>query len=228
MAAFVKSKVEGPLTTEYCIGISTFGSNTCNLVKHFQVVVDHSNHSVICSCNKFNRMGVLCGHTLKVLDVINVKLIPENYIRKRWTREAKSEIVEDFNGKTIVENPNLDYTNRYRVLARKLLQLAARASEFEEVSQFVDNACDILGKKIEEKIQSLSTTSADGADIIPLLHQPNLEPKEGCLMENSTQNSISLKKKYGRKGGKRLENWVKKLPTSKKGKSAKVNYIKAI
>lgn len=157
---------------------------------------------------------------MKVLDVMNVKLIPENYILKRWTRDAKSEIVEDFNGKTIVENPKLDCTNRYWVLARKLLKLAARASDFEEVSQFVDNACDILDKKVEEKIRNLSTTSTDGADIVPLLHLPNVGPKEGCLMENSTQNSASFKKKIGRKGGKRLENWVQKLTKAKKGASA--------
>lgn len=130
--------------------------------------------------------------------------------------EVRSEIVKDFNGKTIVENPKLNSTNRYRVLARKLLKLATRAIDFEEVAQFVDNASDVLGKKVEEKIWNLLTTSTNDVEKETLLHQPNLGPKEGCPMENSTQNSVSFKKKKGRKSEKCLENWVKKLTKAKK------------
>jgi zinc finger SWIM domain-containing protein 3 len=206
MAAFVESKIEGPLTIDYCIGISRFGVDT-HLDKYFKVVVNHTDQMIICSCNKFKRVGVLCGHALKVFDVMNVKLIPEKYFLQRWTRDARSEIVEDFNGKIIVENPKLDSTNRYRALARKLLKLASKAADFEEVSQFVDAACDILSKEVEEKIQNLSI---NGVDITSSLHQPNHGPKEGCLMEK-TEASISFKKREGRKSGKRLESWVHKL-----------------
>lgn len=64
------------------------------------------------------------------------------------------------------------------------------------------------------------TTSTNDVEKETLLHQPNLGPKEGCPMENSTQNSVSFKKKKGRKSEKCLENWVKKLTKAKKGKLA--------
>ncbi|PNY03008.1 protein FAR1-related sequence 5-like [Trifolium pratense] len=44
---------------------------------------------VYCDCRKFETHGILCSHALKVLDVMNIKLIPEHYILKRWTRDAR-------------------------------------------------------------------------------------------------------------------------------------------
>jgi zinc finger SWIM domain-containing protein 3 len=44
---------------------------------------------VSCSCKKFEFVGILCSHCLKVLDINNIKHIPEQYILKRWTIDAK-------------------------------------------------------------------------------------------------------------------------------------------
>jgi zinc finger SWIM domain-containing protein 3 len=40
---------------------------------------------VSCSCKKFEFAEILCSHCLKVLDINNIKHIPEEYILKRWT-----------------------------------------------------------------------------------------------------------------------------------------------
>ena len=45
--------------------------------------------SLSCSCRKFESFGNLCRHGLKVLDVLDIKLIPNRYIMKRWRRDAK-------------------------------------------------------------------------------------------------------------------------------------------
>ena len=39
---------------------------------------------------------------------MDIKLIPERYILKRWTREAKSESVEDTNGRVVLGDVTLD------------------------------------------------------------------------------------------------------------------------
>ena len=44
---------------------------------------------VNCSCKKFEFVGILCCHELKILDINNIKKIPEQYILKRWTMDAK-------------------------------------------------------------------------------------------------------------------------------------------
>jgi hypothetical protein len=50
----------------------------------------------------------LCGHAFKVLDLMNIKTLPPQYILKRWTREARYEDIQDNHGRSIVENLKLD------------------------------------------------------------------------------------------------------------------------
>lgn len=79
---------------------------------------------------------------------MDVKLLSEEYISKRWTRAARSSMVEDFTGRTVVENPKIDAICRYRSLSRKLLYLATKAADFEEVSQYVDSATNVLKRRL--------------------------------------------------------------------------------
>ncbi|XP_008792843.2 protein FAR1-RELATED SEQUENCE 5-like isoform X2 [Phoenix dactylifera] len=62
--------------------------------EHF-VRLDSSDCSVACSCKKFEFVGVQCGHVLKVLDVRNIKELPERYFLKRWRRDAKTGTEKD-------------------------------------------------------------------------------------------------------------------------------------
>ena len=47
---------------------------------------------------KFTFVGILCVHTLKVLDKKNVKRLPTHYILKRWTQDAKVVYIKDHHG----------------------------------------------------------------------------------------------------------------------------------
>jgi hypothetical protein len=94
----------------------------------------------------------LCGHALKVFDVMDIKLLPEKYIMPRWSQEARSDIIQYIRGRTIVENPKLDANRRYQVICRKLLPIATRAADFEEASVLVCNASKLLSQQVEEKI----------------------------------------------------------------------------
>nr|CAD1827373.1 unnamed protein product [Ananas comosus var. bracteatus] len=64
---------------------------------HF-VRLDSSDCSVTCSCKKFEFIGIQCGHVLKVLDVRNIKELPERYFLKRWRRNAKAGNEKDPKG----------------------------------------------------------------------------------------------------------------------------------
>jgi zinc finger SWIM domain-containing protein 3 len=46
------------------------------------VVGDPLEQTASCSCFQFKRTRVLCGHALKVLDVMNIKLLRNHYILK--------------------------------------------------------------------------------------------------------------------------------------------------
>lgn len=54
------------------------------------VLFNSLDKSIICSCQMFESMGWLCCHALRVLFFdLNFSCIPEQYILKRWTKNAK-------------------------------------------------------------------------------------------------------------------------------------------
>ncbi|XP_027358901.1 protein FAR1-RELATED SEQUENCE 5-like [Abrus precatorius] len=59
-------------------------------VLEFKVTFDSSNETISCSCMKFEYVGVLCCHALKVLDYRNIRIVPTRYILKRWTKDARA------------------------------------------------------------------------------------------------------------------------------------------
>ncbi len=65
--------------------------------RKFNVKYDAASLSVSCSCMLFEERGLLCCHSLRVLNVNNVHEIPKQYILHRWTKEAR--IVVDQDGK---------------------------------------------------------------------------------------------------------------------------------
>ncbi|XP_059437602.1 protein FAR1-RELATED SEQUENCE 5-like [Corylus avellana] len=58
--------------------------------KEYKVIFNRDNKIILCSCMKFETFGILCCHALKVFNLLDIKIIPDTYILKRWTREAKS------------------------------------------------------------------------------------------------------------------------------------------
>jgi hypothetical protein len=65
------------------------------LQKEYKIIGDPLKQTSTCSCGQYNRIGVLCGYALKVLDLMNIKTLSTQYILKRWTREARNGIVQD-------------------------------------------------------------------------------------------------------------------------------------
>ncbi|KAJ4813998.1 FAR1-related sequence 1 [Rhynchospora pubera] len=56
------------------------------------VSLDTSNMEVTCNCKKFETTGILCSHTLKAFSMQNIDSIPDRYILKRWTKDARRRI----------------------------------------------------------------------------------------------------------------------------------------
>ncbi|KAH6784026.1 hypothetical protein C2S52_008985 [Perilla frutescens var. hirtella] len=54
----------------------------------FQVVYDSVEETVVCSCSKFVREGLLCCHIYILLKDLNVDRIPDKYVVRRWTRSC--------------------------------------------------------------------------------------------------------------------------------------------
>lgn len=139
-----------------------------------------------CSCGQFDRLGILCAHALKVLDLMNIKLLPNHYLLKRWTREAKSGTIQDTKGRDIIEDPKLDAMLRYKFVSHKFHDFASEAASDPECILLVDNALDILAKQVREKLRISRSILSESSNV-----QPNVQQDEGLL------SSARLKKKRG-------------------------------
>ncbi|KAK4433927.1 protein FAR1-RELATED SEQUENCE 5 [Sesamum alatum] len=62
------------------------------------VVFDEQKNEIKCSCRKFESMGILCKHALKVLNFVKVHSIPEQYIKVRWTKHARNKVPDERSG----------------------------------------------------------------------------------------------------------------------------------
>lgn len=61
--------------------------------KKYIVSFSDSDKKMTCSCCKFECCGILCRHVLRVFFVVGIRVLPEDYILKRWTRNASSNVV---------------------------------------------------------------------------------------------------------------------------------------
>ncbi|XP_022890310.1 protein FAR1-RELATED SEQUENCE 5-like [Olea europaea var. sylvestris] len=144
--------------------LKTYGKS-----KECSVVYNSLDHTVTCNCMKFEHVGFLCSHALKVLDHQNIKVVPFHYILKRWTKDARIESIIENYGFPEEDNKKLIAT-RYRDIGRKILKISARAavsdSAFEfaarQLNEVVQGVERILNFKPYEEAKD-TTTSGGGA-----------------------------------------------------------------
>ncbi|KAK1434063.1 hypothetical protein QVD17_10981 [Tagetes erecta] len=75
--------------------VSQQGRKVC-VIKHdnkqitteFEVIIDLEDHTMVCSCMNFVRIGYLCRHIFCVLKHLPVNEIPDRYVLRRWKRDA--------------------------------------------------------------------------------------------------------------------------------------------
>lgn len=141
------------------------------------VISDPLNQTVSCSCGMFNRTGILCAHGLKVLDLMNIKILPTHYVLKRWTKAARNGSVQDKEGRNVVANPMLESQLRYKDLSHKFLNLAHKAVHSPECCLMIENALDCLGTQLEDKLNASTSTMSN-----PCNDQENVDCNEGAIV----------------------------------------------
>ncbi|KAG6392657.1 hypothetical protein SASPL_146881 [Salvia splendens] len=152
-AAYIKHKEEIGSLCEYVVGL-------INHDREWRVIYDPNMKLICCSCRRFEMIGLICCHCVKVFDVLDVKLLPENYILKRWTRKARTGVVHDYIGNEVEEDPKLQITERYRRLRLMLIRLANEASIHQSTFSLGHDSISDLQKKMLEHKMPLPTSSS--------------------------------------------------------------------
>jgi hypothetical protein len=191
---------------EYLVTIGSLDENF-TFEKEYKVIGDPLEQTSSCSCRQFNRIGILCGHALKVLDLMNIKSLPTQYVLKRWTREARGGTVHDNQGRNIIENPRLDEMLCFKNMTRNFLHVAHRAASHPRCTLLVNNTIAILSKQVEEEINGCTST----------VDAP-IAPTNVNLIADLVSAARLKKKEVETKTAKRRRTWLdKKHKSAKKG-----------
>ncbi|XP_060971432.1 protein FAR1-RELATED SEQUENCE 5-like isoform X1 [Cannabis sativa] len=146
--------------------------------REYNVTFNSEDDTVICNCRKFECVGFLCSHALKVLDHRNIKVVPSTYILKRWTKDARLGSMKECKELPPThDNPKTIVANRYKDLCHKILTLSARASESEEAYVYAYRHLDEVIEGVE-KILRLKPEEAQGVT-------------SSCMGANASENEQS-------------------------------------
>ncbi|GJW73769.1 protein FAR1-related sequence 5 [Tanacetum coccineum] len=166
------------------------------LVEGSEVLRNVGDGSVVCSCQLFVRVGILCKHIFCVFKNANVEMIPQQYILRHWTKNLIPAALRNTRNRygernVVVEN----YVN--------------------EATSFVDHCVQLLSKDESrlgafiEKLKSLKKeVEADCPNPSSKNKTDNLEqlvgvPKPPVVdVNNPTVGSTKGRKKLRIKGGK--------------------------
>ncbi|GJZ90812.1 protein FAR1-related sequence 5 [Tanacetum coccineum] len=162
----------------------------------YKVLRNVGDGSVVCSCQLFVRVGILCKHIFCVFKNANVELIPQQYILRRWT-------------KNLIPAALRNKRNRY---GEKNVVVENYANE---ATSIVDHCVHLLSKDeprlgaFVEKLKSLKKeVEADCPNPPSKNKTDNLEqlvgvPKPSVVdVNNPTVGSTKGRKKLRIKGGK--------------------------
>ncbi|XP_078441172.1 protein FAR1-RELATED SEQUENCE 5-like [Wolffia australiana] len=84
-----------------------------------------SENRISCSCYKFEFAGIVCRHMLRVCLAVGMVMLPEDYILRRWTRNAKSSAL-------LLDPGALAQNINYKTLSLRCNDLCRDAIRFAE------------------------------------------------------------------------------------------------
>ena len=158
----------------------------------------------------FNRTGILCAHGLKVLDLMNIKILTTHYVLKRWTKAARNGSVQDKEGRNVIANPKLESQLRYKNMSHKFHNLAYKVAHSPECCLMVENALDCLGTQLEDKLNVSASTMSK-----PCNDQENAEPN--VQQGDELLSAAQLKKKEVKSNNsRRKRTWLDKFNKRKR------------
>ncbi|OAY69605.1 Protein FAR1-RELATED SEQUENCE 5, partial [Ananas comosus] len=130
--------------------ISSIESSTSSRrVNSYTVRVDRLKENVSCSCKFFEFSGLLCSHVLKVMLHIQMHHIPDQYIMKRWTKNAKRGFSSTNLGCMIVGELSHSKDARFNALLLKMQKISYIASQNFEAFEM---ACEDIDKLVDKII----------------------------------------------------------------------------
>ncbi|KAF3439366.1 hypothetical protein FNV43_RR17643 [Rhamnella rubrinervis] len=96
--------------------------------KRYIVKFRDSDCFIDCTCKKFESVGILCLHALKVLNFRNIFVLPPQYILKRWTKGAKDGLGTSNDCKSIVSTTTKEINLQMSQIMQKAMHFASKGA----------------------------------------------------------------------------------------------------
>nr|CAD1834562.1 unnamed protein product [Ananas comosus var. bracteatus] len=217
----------------YCCGevgpLSDYVVTVKNKTKEQFVRFDPSEGTVICSCRKYEVVGIQCCHVLKVLDLRSVKELPPQYILRRWRKDVRNGSIRENRGVTAEgESSIASLPKRYSSLCRIFYKIAAKAAENVDTFTLMVNHSDQLLEQVEQILQTriLPKPSLSNA---PKEQSHNLIECERIQNDDSNENQkVSGKRKNIVGASRKSQNEVEtscKRHKIRRGQSEEVEVV---
>lgn len=140
------------------------------------VEYDTSNALVTCSCKKYETMGVLCMHALKVLNYNNILHLPPCYVLKRWTKFAKDgvESANSYDGDEL--------GLKCGQVCRKAMMVAVKTAFSKDGLEVLERRIDrFMDRMVYEMHNDGSSKQIDDINVVDGMQQNDLEAANICF-----------------------------------------------
>ncbi|KAI9122422.1 hypothetical protein K1719_006262 [Acacia pycnantha] len=146
---FMASKAEddGEVITYH---VAKFGEDH----KAYYVKFNVLEMKATCSCQMFEFSGLLCRHVLAVFRVTNVLTLPSHYILKRWTRNAKSNVILEDHSTDVYTYYLESHTVRYNTLRHEALKFVDEGAKTLENYDMAMVSLQEASKRVAEAIKN--------------------------------------------------------------------------
>jgi len=146
------------------------------------VEYDPSDVLVTCSCKKFETMGILCMHALKVLNYNNILHLPSCYILKRWTKYAKDGAELDRHQQADDSNSQELLSLRYSQVCRKAITVAVKSAFSKDALELVERGLDrFMAQMVYELHNDPSSKQADDMNLVHSMQHNTIEAANICF-----------------------------------------------
>ncbi|XP_042380198.1 protein FAR1-RELATED SEQUENCE 5-like [Zingiber officinale] len=122
---------------------------------HHIVTLDKKSEKIECSCKKYEFVGILCSHILKIFTWNNIMKIPSQYVLKGGQEKQKLDFfgVNDSMTNNASLDPKVLQNMRYKDLCGLNVQLVTKAAERNDTYKVVKDVMLSLCKMVDDKLQ---------------------------------------------------------------------------
>ncbi|KAK6913320.1 MULE transposase domain, partial [Dillenia turbinata] len=176
--------------------------------KVYFVAFNLSEQRGSCSCNMFQFEGMPCRHVLAVFKATNIFLLPQHYILKRWTRNAKDEVMQNVLPCVEIQgNCQKGKNMQYKILYQEAIKCAEEGVASDHSFKVALHALRDTRNKIlsakrnamnTQRLDMVASTSCQDANLATgnlvdgatILVTP-IEPEGTVTRESSAENNSS-------------------------------------